>query len=208
MNTETHLSPVKTAITTPTPNFCQGCQIVYGDDENERWTLDPETGWRHNCAKPSLRCADLVLALALAVGISLVSASTVYGAHSDCADYCITLDCHDAIEAQHDYIGGCSNYGYAVAGPVYAGEYCRNTVGWRRHTVNEMECTTDGVCYGRGQLTCPSGNYPINVACVPPVGGTARFEMTRQYVSCERSNGAGFNISCSSQWTINDGGLG
>lgn len=98
MNTEVHISTVKTAITTPTPNFCQGCQIVYGDDENERWTLDPETGWRHNCAKPVSKMLRLVIVLALAIGIFLVFASAAYGAHSDRADYLTAnLDCSQQI---------------------------------------------------------------------------------------------------------------
>lgn len=121
-----------------------------------------------------------------------------YGAHSECSDYCgADLACHNAIEAQHNYLDGCSNYGYQgyPVGVTELGEHCKNTIGVRSLTVNTMDCEQGDSCRIHGVLICPGGNQSIDITCWPG-GGSLKVEATRQQVTCERGDGTGYNISC------------
>lgn len=143
-----------------------------------------------------------IILTGILIGIALLVlySPALLAAHSDCSDYCYgDQECHLGIETSHDKIGGCTNYGYTSAGRVTLGEHCRNTTGLKAWTVNTMDCVAGGPCHVTGSLRCPTGSFPLDdstTTCWPPDGGWMKLEATKSYVSCFRSNGTGFYISC------------
>lgn len=176
-----------------TPAFCQGCLVSYGEDESERWSLDPETGRRHACARRS-RLKKMVSPLFSCI-IALAFAVPCSGAWSDCASHvCTSVGCSiAAIEAFESSGTRCANWGWSGGQPTSpaSGTVCaRGESLGSKEIIAYLNCA-NGDCRISGNFKCPQpggvgyGSRPVDLTCPSRnLGGTVhspRATITSEY---------------------------